>query len=697
MQKTMRLVMILSILSILLAGCGSPATATQPVVAATTAPSATETAAPTATPVPPTATATATALPSPTPTLSLPVALGTPYPASANKITVQNASQIVELARYGKERGWFRDARLMPDGKSILVSTSLGVYWFDAETLAQTASLPAKDYVFETVSAPDAQTLAVILAPDQRVELWKASDGSLIRALDTQGAISIAFSPDGSLLATGLQNEIKVWKTADGSLAQTFSAQKEKVYTLLFSPDGQVLYAGAHNSQVVSYNLATKKVMRAYTTYTPDQANGLWLTSLSADGSRLATLGGRNKNNVIAVWQTSDGKKTWEKSYPFDSSSGVASFAMSPDGKFAAIAYADNTVKMWEIGSTNEPVTLEKKLAPIGQSYGFLIFSSDGKKLILAENNVMGIWDVASGSLLKSRELGTGAIYSSSIAPDGKSVAGLEDTFQMGAHIWNLVDGSSSYTQPDVSGLSSVAYSPDGKFFVTGSGDTTPKSKSVISFWPLSGGTPHHFSAELNALPLYPKTMVMSADGKFIAIRSYYGNGVYIYLASDGTQFKRYNASQSQGSDYFSLGFSPDGQYLLAGEGTLDLVTTKDWKTVKQLPATFGTLSPDGTLLAYGLEDGSIQVSSFPDMKPVLTIPAQPANAFRLTFSPDGSILVSAALDHSLYFWNAKDGSLLYKIAAHTTQITNMAFLPDASALVTVSDDSTIRLWGLKP
>lgn len=675
-KKRTKILLILLISVLILSACGA------------SAPSVTQTPASTFTPVPPTATST----PSPTPTLQLPVSLGTAYPALSKKISVDNVKQIVELARYGKERGVFSSAMLLPDGKFIAVLTSLGIYLFDIETLEQTSFLSTKSNIQAMRYSADGETIVVIV--NGKVELWKASDGSLLHTFDIgEEAISgMEISPDGTLLATSFQKDIKIWKVSDGSLFQTFSGHKDKVTNLIFSPDSQILYSGSNISQVISFQIADKKVIREYKTYSTTYNTGLWLTSLSSDGNLLATLGGKNKggkedNNLIALWQTSDGQKIWETSFPFNNANGIMGFSLSPDGKHVALAFRDNTVQMWKTGSDNLPISFEK-LIPSGLSPDSLAFSLDGKKLILAGNNVMGMWDVSTGSLIEKIGLGTGFLYRSSIAIDGNFLAvAEEDINEVGLRIWNTENGSSKYAYKDImKGLWDYQYSPDGNFFVTG-------NSSSITFWPLSGGASSTFSI---SSVFSPVRMALSMDGQFVAIRGYYG-GVWFFSTSDGKEIP-YAIISGKGSDFSSLEFSRDGKYMIAGVGVLNLVKIENWKAVKKgLKTTFATFSPDSLLLAYGQDDKTIQVSTLPDLEPVFTIPELPDTTVRLAYSPDETILVSGSDDGTLRFWNAKDGALLYEIEAHTAGIVNMTFLPDENTLLTVSNDGTIRLWGIKP
>ncbi|WP_376790412.1 WD40 repeat domain-containing protein [Thermoflexus sp.] len=63
---------------------------------------------------------------------------------------------------------------------------------------------------------------------------WRVADGALVHTLvgrtlegEIARVLSVAFSPDGSLLASGLEDGIvQLWRVADGSLVHTLVVDK---------------------------------------------------------------------------------------------------------------------------------------------------------------------------------------------------------------------------------------------------------------------------------------------------------------------------------------------------------------------------------------------------------------------------------------------------------------------------------------
>lgn len=117
-------------------------------------------------------------------------------------------------------------------------------------------------YPFFAISfSPDGQLLATdyclrpagyLSCAQAEVKLWDAATGALVRTLSgltgyNGEVLSIAFSPDGKLLAAGLFHDIKLWETSTGREVRSFPASV--VSSVAFTPDGRLL---AHDDFEIS-------------------------------------------------------------------------------------------------------------------------------------------------------------------------------------------------------------------------------------------------------------------------------------------------------------------------------------------------------------------------------------------------------------------------------------------------------------
>ncbi len=159
----------------------------------------------------PTSTATLAATRTPTSTAT-PAATRTPTSAPALlSISPENASRVTQLARWGK--GTVNQVAYSPDGRLLAVASSLGAYLYDAETLEEVRFIESDAGVLSVAFSPDGTTLASG-SYDGTVRLWRVADGSLLRTLEghTGGVESVAFSPDGATLASGSDDgTVRLW------------------------------------------------------------------------------------------------------------------------------------------------------------------------------------------------------------------------------------------------------------------------------------------------------------------------------------------------------------------------------------------------------------------------------------------------------------------------------------------------------
>jgi WD40 repeat protein len=101
--------------------------------------------------------------------------------------------------------------------------------------------------------SPDGVTLATGHY-DGEIRLWNTQNGELRQVLATSGVVeSLAFSPDGSLLASGEgtgSNQVRLWDIEVGQLVRILDSHERPVVSLAFSPDGRQLASGDYAGTV---------------------------------------------------------------------------------------------------------------------------------------------------------------------------------------------------------------------------------------------------------------------------------------------------------------------------------------------------------------------------------------------------------------------------------------------------------------
>jgi WD40 repeat protein len=75
--------------------------------------------------------------------------------------------------------------------------------------------------------------------------VWRVSDGSSRSfGAGTNPVFFVAFSPDGSTLASADQDSIKLWNVAAGALNTTITQETFQASCLAYSPNGNLLLCG---------------------------------------------------------------------------------------------------------------------------------------------------------------------------------------------------------------------------------------------------------------------------------------------------------------------------------------------------------------------------------------------------------------------------------------------------------------------
>jgi predicted NACHT family NTPase len=157
------------------------------------------------------------------------------------------------------------------------------------------------DYVNSVAFSPDGRLLASG-SSDKTIKLWDVATGSLVRTLSghTWSVFSVAFSPDGRLLASGSYREIKLWEVATGSEVRTLSGHVSDVTSVAFSPDGRLLASGSFDTTINLWDVATGSLVRTL----PDSRASVYSVAFSPDGRLLAS---GSLEETIKLWDVTTG------------------------------------------------------------------------------------------------------------------------------------------------------------------------------------------------------------------------------------------------------------------------------------------------------------------------------------------------------------------------------------------------------
>ncbi len=274
------------------------------------------------------------------------------------------------------------------------------------------------------------------------------------------------------------------------------------------------------------------------------------------------------------------------------------------------------------------------------------------------------------------------SVTSIAFAPDGKSiVTGSGDNT---AKLWNI-DGQLLQTfQGHQSSVSSIAFAPDGKSIVTGSLDKTAK------LWSIDGRLLQTFQGHQE----YVLSVAFAPDGKSIVTGS--GDNTAKLWNIDGQLLQTFQGHQSSVS---SVAFAPDGKSIVTGSGDK---TAKLWSIDGQLLQTFQghqylvnsvAFAPDGMSILTGSWDNTAKLWSI-DGRLLQTFQGHQNFVYSVAFAPDGMSILTGSWDNTAKLWSI-DGRLLQTFQGHQDKVYSIAFAPNGMSIVTGSGDKTAKLWSI--
>ena len=279
----------------------------------------------------------------------------------------------------------------------------------------------------------------------------------LIASLEghTREVNSVAFSPDGSRLASGSWDRtVNLWDVATERQIATFSAGIELgVFSVAFSPDGKILAIAAY--QLSLWDVATE---RRIATLPGGQPTSV---AFSPDGKKLAV---GTWDLTVEVWDVA----TRERIATLEGhTEGVSAVAFSSDGTLLASGSRDLTVKLWDVATQERIATLGHEAVVNAVS-----FSPDGTLLAsgLWHRTVL-LWDVATREQVATLEGHTNVVYSVSFSPDGALLAtGGWDGMVI---LWDVLTREKIIAFGHTDAIRSVSFSPDGTTLAAGGEDGT--------------------------------------------------------------------------------------------------------------------------------------------------------------------------------------------------------------------------------
>ena len=551
-----------------------------------------------------------------------------------------------------------------PDGQRLAVSSDIGVWLYEVATSQPLALLPTEYRVHSVVFSPDGTLLASGLN-NGRVELWEVETGTKVAALrgHRHWVTSVVFSPDGMLLASGSRDQIiKLWDVTKSVEVGTYEVERKgySQVSMSFSPDGAMLASGFQDGTVRLWDIATQTTIAELEGHV-DYINSV---AVSPDGTTLAS---GSRDRTIKLWDVATKRNiaTFE-----GHANAIESVVFSPDGTMLASA-SGREIVLWDVATQTNIATLGGHTGSVES----VSFSFDGTTLASGSTDgTVRLWDIKTRSIAILS--GHMTLNSMAFSSDGMTLAAAS-LYEV--VLWDVATRTNATLEGHRSWVNSVAFSPDGALLASGS------TREVV-LWDIATRT----NATLEEIGV--GAVSFSPNGAMLAAGSW--GTVKLWDVATRTNIATFG---SHANRIKSVVFSPDGTLLATG--SLD-------KTVKLWDIATGTniatleghtrevesvaFSPDGTLLATGSRDRTIKLWDVATRTNIATLEGGSVHA--LSFSPNGTILAAGSWG-TVKLWNVVTRTEVVTFEGHTGWVESVVFSPDGKEIVSGAGDGTILLW----
>ena len=579
----------------------------------------------------------------------------------------------------------FNSFDISPDGNAIVAGSENGtIHYFDAETGIESFSFVAhKTSVVSVVWSPNGDLIATAAWESSsdlpgKISLWRPSSKTPLAVLEGYSPVtSLAFSPDGKLLAAGYRwglhapATLLIWEVERKTIYARLELEKESVGAVAFSPNGKLVASIGNKLRL--WEVKARKLKWE----SSEHKTGIGAVAFSVDGAELASAGGfptsasSGKNSAIRTWDVETGQQRlaiegWDTgTYQSDR---IESIAYSNDGNriFTANVHSDR-IMIWGAKSGEHLATMSTPVRQLKVHSGGLELVSCGTKGVKTWQPHTSLFRIVNSSHKE-------AVREICFSNNGKKMASFSSDWSI--RIWDWHAKQSLELAGHGTVVKDITFSPATGLLASAGGD------HCVRFWNASSGD--------EVFKLY----VRGVDAET--------NRIERLLPEVSTS--EISVTNWGGRNLKSIDYSPDGKLLAIGMDDLVYIWDLQESVVRRAIDTGATLV-DAVFTDDSCRIVSSQVNSSNGVASIAvwsigsgTMLAQlgdreARSSSVLELSPDGRYLATAGDESTVLIWSLENYQLVAKLDGHTDSVTDLSFSPDQRTLSSASHDKTVRLW----
>lgn len=485
------------------------------------------------------------------------------------------------------------------------------------------------------------------------------------------GALSVAFSPDGSCFATGGEDGlIEIRRSTTRSVLLTIGGRGHSICSVAFSPDGAYIVSGSSDGRVRVWRVASGDRVRTFKGHTDE----VWSVAYSMNGTRIVSA----SYNEVILWDATNvrGLLALPTANYF-----TLQVAISPDG--GGIAYrADVGVCIYNIASTTQT------LLPLPRPAHATVFSPDGRFVAAATELCICVWTAGDKALVRCIDVSSCPLRIAFSHDGAKIGCGMMDG---SVCLWTVESEDAPYVlRGHTDRVYAIAWSPDGTQIVSTSGDDN------VRIWDGSRTLAPEVEQIHSELPLTipSTTLLCRGDGLHILHVPVFPNIEHLQPQEDMPTLSLHSSTPEAWDAAFST--TDAACELDMGRCT----RSRDWELLtgqRHIQANWRPMafSSDLSLIAY-LPNGrntEVHIYSLHAGRVVAVLAGHTDDVRSTAFSTDGARLVTGSQDLSVRVWDVASGALIASHTEHTLRIRTTEFSSDGRLVVSGAGDNTVRIF----